>query len=180
MLTTLTWLSWNPPSIAQDPQTALIPVEAAAIARELSNVLLPDRTPLNVDLLDIPADELSPNVIRRDTISQTQLTDPSLWWGADRFGEKLLETWLAYPQQKRIDLVVNAQFWGLLDYLERYEFINHMGAIARSSHYNLRVFDRQQPDLVLGAYTCIFQAEPIICRVDLERNGSSGFRGSGL
>lgn len=142
----------------------------------LRQVLLPDREPLNLELLE--AESLDPEiVVRRDTISQTGLTEPSLWWVADQFGGKLLETWLAYPQKRRIDLVVNRQLWSLRDYLERYEFVNHMGLVARSHRYDLRVFDRQQPDLVLAAYTCLFDIEPVICTVDLERGSQSGFRG---
>ncbi|WP_144054044.1 hypothetical protein [Baaleninema simplex] len=142
----------------------------------LRQVLLPSRDPLDLELLE--AETVDPEVVvRRDTISQTGLTEPSVWWVAEQFGGKLLETWLAYPQKRRIDLVVNRQLWSLRDYLERYEFVNHMGLVARSHRYDLRVFDRQQPDLVLAAYTCLFDIEPVICTVDLERGSQSGFRG---
>lgn len=178
---TATLTTIAPSSVSSGIAAALpLPGSVAAIARDLLVAILPDRQPLQVEQLDRPAERLPDGVVRRDTLSQTDLTEPSLWWAADRFGNKLLDTWLAYPQQRRIDLVVNAQFWSLLDYLERYEFVNHMGTVARGDRYNLRVFDRQQPDLVLAAYTCIFQVEPIVCRVDMERSGSSGFRGSGF
>jgi len=151
------------------------PVWTAIVVDELYEALLPSREPLDVEQLDAEVVD-SDSVIRRDTISQTGLTEPSLWWAAEQFGGKLLENWLAYPQKRRIDLVVNRQLWSLLTYLERYQFVNRMGTIARSYRYNLRVLDRQQPDFILAAYTCHFQIDPVLCNVDLERGSQSEFR----
>lgn len=107
-----------------------------------------------------PEEICSTDVVNKDTICQTGLTVPSLWWADEQFGDKLLENWLAYPNKKRIDLIVNRQRWGLMDYYERYAFVHRMGAVVRGNSetgetgYNLRVFNRQEPALCLAAYTC--------------------------
>ncbi|MDY6940562.1 MAG: hypothetical protein SWY16_23255 [Cyanobacteriota bacterium] len=99
-------------------------------------------------------------VITRDTISQTELTVPSLWWAeeqlSDRFGTKLLNNWLAYPELRRVDLIVNRQQWAILDYLQRYAFVNQMGTVVRADRYNLRVFNSREPERPLATYTCNF------------------------
>jgi hypothetical protein len=133
-----------------------------------SPTLRPDSTPLDVNLLkpgQVPA-----GVVTAQTISLTRLTLPSLWWTqaqvADhpQFGNKLLENWIAYPgyvkDPGRVDLVVNRQLWSLLDYLQRYEFINRFSAIARSYGYNIRVFDNQAR--FAGAYTCDFSQVDVV------------------
>lgn len=51
-------------------------------------------------------------------------------------------------------MIVNRQLWSLLDYLQRYEFINRFSAIARGYGYNIRVFDNQAR--FAGAFTCDF------------------------
>ncbi len=101
------------------------------------------------------------------SISQDNLTIPSFWWAQEQisaqpqFGNKLLDTWLACPGQtnrtNRVDFVVNQQVWSLLDYLHRYDFVHHLGTVARGYGYNMRVFDRQGG--LLAAYTCGFGAE---------------------
>ncbi|MCY7322668.1 MAG: hypothetical protein LH660_12925 [Phormidesmis sp. CAN_BIN36] len=100
------------------------------------------------------------------SISQANLTIPSFWWARDQisaqpqFGSKLLDTWLACPGQNgsasRVDFVVNQQVWSLLDYLDRYDFVQHIGTVARSYGYDMRVFSRQGG--FLAAYTCNFAA----------------------
>ena len=62
------------------------------------------------------------NIITENTISQTGLTNPSLWWASERFGGQLLDTWLVCQDERRVTIIVNRQVWTLLDYLERYEF----------------------------------------------------------
>ncbi len=127
-----------------------------------STLLQPDPTPLNVTWLK--TGEVPSGVVTAQTIALTRLTLPSLWWtqaqvaANPQFGNKLLENWIAYPgyvkDPGRVDLVVNRQLWSLLDYLQRYEFINRFSAIARHYGYNIRVFDNQAR--FAGAYTCDF------------------------
>ena len=104
------------------------------------------------------------------------LAQPSLWLNRDlfasraKFSSKLFENWLVCPSTNsdrgRIDLVVNSQLWGLLDYFERYELLQQFGNGSDQpdqrfkSGYNLRVFTRQvqiqgQSQKPLATYTCL-------------------------
>lgn len=104
-------------------------------------------------------------VITANTISQTGITVPSLWFiqeqVADQFSSRLVENWLAYPGSettlRRIDLVVNPQVWSLLNYLERYTFLHRFGSTARDYRYSMRVFDPQAR--LLAAYLCDYDTE---------------------
>ena len=138
--------------------------------------LQPSNAPLELNMIFEPSN----NVVTANTINQAQFTVPSLWWSKENYQNKLLDNWIAYPsngnQAGRIDLIVNQQVWSLLDYLERYNFINQLGTVARNScskelttsalgenqlcqqGYNLRVFNYQQE--FLGAYTCNFAQQP--------------------
>lgn len=144
----------------------------------------PREPPLDVQLLQPGSQPDSEDVITAATIAERGLTIPSLWWEKEQFANsKLLDNWLAYPNEQnqddrekiggRVDLVVNRQIWSLLDYLQRYEFVNHFGSSAKEYHYNTRVFNRQGG--LLAAYTCDFDVEPSVCRIWLD---SSGFQGS--
>jgi hypothetical protein len=124
--------------------------------------LQPDLEPLDLQALN-PANT-PPGLVTAASISLTNLTIPSLWWlqaqtaDDEAYGSKLLANWLAYPSNGnrpgRVDLVVNRQFWSLLDYLDRYAFIHLFGEAARDYGYNVRVFDGQAT--LLGASTCDF------------------------
>jgi len=142
-----------------------LPAVAEIDNRCVSPLAAEDR--LKVDSLSNPSetdresdDLCQTDVVTKDTICQTHLTIPSLWWADEQFGNKLLENWLAYPNEKRIDLVVNRQRWGLMDYYERYAFVHRMGVLVRGNGetgeagYDLRVFNRQEPDICLAAYAC--------------------------
>jgi hypothetical protein len=138
----------NVPSIAQ---TASVPKFSDA--------------PLNLELLNNPKGD----VVTANTIKLTGLTTPSLWLAQEISENKLLDNWIAYPptttEPSRVDLVVNQQIWTLLDYLERYEFVNRLGNTARKDNYNLRVFN-YQGDL-LATYTCNFQTNPTPCNIQM-------------
>jgi hypothetical protein len=106
------------------------------------------------------------SVVTANTISPTGLTRPSLWWADEQFGNKLLNNWCAYPNERRIDLIVNRQIWSLLTYLERYAFVNHFGTVARDFQYNVRVFNQQNTPL--ATYTCNFSATPVSCNLQID------------
>lgn len=97
-------------------------------------------------------------VVTATTPSQSGLTVPSLWWAKEQFGGKLLYSWAAYAKENdtssHIDLLVNQEVWNLMNYLERYTFVNQFGFTASDYGYNLRVFDRQEN--LLATYTCNF------------------------
>ena len=124
--------------------------------------------PLDVCWIEENSDCTSSSlIITKDTISQIDLTVPSLWWASEQFGGKLLENWLAYPEERRVDLVVNRQRWTLLDYLQRYAFVNQMGTVARSDGYNVRIFNRQEPDMPIATYTCNFSMSLPQCEIEI-------------
>lgn len=142
---------------------------------------------------EVPAE----GVVTENTISQSGLTVPSLWWAEEQFGGNLLDYWVAYPGDaetlRRVDLMVNPQIWTQYNYLERYAFLSRFGSSASDFGYNTRVFN-WQGDL-LAAYICDFEsieadlsnpdfvpgaAVPLMpsrCRVFLDATGARALRG---
>lgn len=136
----------------------------------------PSETPLNYKLLD-PETKLSGlNVITSKTYSPNGLTRPSLWWAKDLFAGKLLSNWLAYPDENRIDLIVNRQLWSLLDSFDRYSFVNKFGTVARQYGYNTRVFTLSQPEQPLATYTCNFSTTPASCNINFGLSSQGNLR----
>lgn len=157
--------------------------------------LEPTPEPLDTDLVEqqqasMPmltpgACQVGNAVITSNTVCQSSITIPSLWWLEEQYRHlngKLVNTWLAYPDasglSRRVDLVVNQQVWSLLDYLERYKFTDWFGATARDYGFNTRVFNAQ--GRLLAAYTCAFppgssttQALPS-CRLFVDSLGKTG------
>ena len=132
----------------------LFAVAEKTLGQESSSVLSCEPN-LDTKLLDPKIKNISNNIVDITTISQTHPTIPSLWWAKeqfDPFGGKMVDNWLAYKEEKRIDLVVNFQLWSLLDYLGRYRFVDNFGNIARQYGYNLRVFSQQKRCLALYYY----------------------------
>lgn len=127
----------------------------------------PDPDP-DITLLTCPSDISQP--LPAPPLSQEQLSLPSLWLTKEQFGGKLLSHWFIDPQNPGwAILIVNRQMWGLLDYLERYQFVNYFGTIASQYHYNIQVCNRQKT-LPVALYTCEFNTTPITCKVDLGIN----------
>ncbi|MBD2464095.1 hypothetical protein H6G89_24130 [Oscillatoria sp. FACHB-1407] len=132
---------------------------AAPAARSQEPAFMTD--PLSVEL---DTALLSPEVVlqadgpimRHDTISQQDITAPSLWWANEQFGGKLVNSWLAYSgtdgNLRRVDMVVNQQVWSLYTYFERYGFVTQMGTAAWDYRYNMRIFNRDRE--LLAAYMC--------------------------
>jgi hypothetical protein len=146
---------------------AILPNNSAVSAPPQLPLIFPDPTdspityddePLDVELLKDSKRSKSSGVITADSIERFPVfrkSMPSLWWTQDQLPNKLVLNWLAYPKKKRIDLVVNPQFWNNLEYLERYQLINRYGLVARRYGYNVRIFNLKfseaQP---IVAYTC--------------------------
>ena len=132
---------------------------------QTSAIPQPSEAPLELDLLTKPKELVS----TANTINLSGLNSPSLWWAKDISENKLLDNWIAYPatenEARRVDLIVNQQIWSLLDYLERYNFINRLGITARRDSYNVRVFNYQKE--LLGTYTCSFSSSPANCKIQL-------------
>ena len=114
------------------------------------------------------------NQITDETISQSGLTNPSFWWAEERFGGQMLDSWFACRDERQLYLVVNRQIWTLLDYVERYEFVNHFGNVARGYGYNIQVFNQQQR--LLASYSCNFSVQPTNCNLWIDTIGKAGFQ----
>ncbi|NEQ22815.1 MAG: hypothetical protein F6K28_27405 [Microcoleus sp. SIO2G3] len=145
--------------------TVFIPQLASA---QTSSALEPSSEPLELDLLELDAPPLGRDLITANTISTIEVAIPSLWWAKEQFNEvggKLINNWIAYQDKKRIDMVVNAQLWTLLDYLGRYRFVNKFGTVARDYQYNVRIFNQQGERL--ATYTCNYTSELPDCELQV-------------
>ena len=128
----------------------------------------PASEPLELELLELDAPLPGRDLITANTISATEVAIPSLWWAKEQFNEvggKLINNWIAYQDEKRIDMVVNAQLWTLLDYLGRYRFVNNFGTVARDYEYDVRVFNQQGERL--ATYTCNYTPELPVCELEV-------------
>lgn len=124
--------------------------------------------PLDIELLKPDSPHNGRDIVTANTISPTGLSVPSLWWAQEQLNElegKLINNWIAYQDEKRIDLVVNRQPWTLLDYLGKYRFINKFGAVARDNNYNVRIFNQQGQ--LLATYTCNYAQTPAACEIKI-------------
>ncbi|MBW4623593.1 MAG: hypothetical protein KME17_30070 [Cyanosarcina radialis HA8281-LM2] len=154
--------------------TCSFPISVQAQTR---SALLPSTVPLEIELLEPDRSLLRNDVVTADTISKTQPTVPSLWWAKeqfDPFSGKLIGNWIAYPKENRVDVVVNRQLWTLLDYIDRYSFVNQFGTVARGYGYNIRVFNPQQA--LLAAYTCNFDTTQPDCSIWVESSEQDSLR----
>lgn len=92
------------------------------------------------------------NIVTADTASPNGTTIPSLWWTNEQFSTKLVTNWIANQKQKQIYLLVNAQSWNILDYVDRYRTIDRFGRAAHDYGYNLKICNGQK--VALADYTC--------------------------
>ena len=106
-------------------------------------------------------------------LSQTEKSVPSLWLAQKQFGGKLLDRWFIDPGNTWVIIIVNRQLWSLLDYVERYQFVNRFGTASSEYGYNLRVCNRQ--GTALAVYSC--KGDRLTCRIDLESLSNPGLRG---
>jgi hypothetical protein len=106
-------------------------------------------------------------------LSQTEKSVPSLWLAQKQFGGKLLDRWFIDPGNTWVIIIVNRQLWSLLDYMERYQFVNRFGTASSEYGYNLRVCNRQ--GTALAVYSC--NGDRSSCKIDLESLSNPGLRG---
>jgi hypothetical protein len=136
---------------------------------------------LNLDLLkssDIGKDR---NITTADTVSAAGTTTPSLWWTNEQLPPKLVTNWIANNSQKQIYLLVNTQYWSILDYVDRYRTIDRFGHAARDYGYNLKICNSEK--IVLAEYTCDSKTEAQFqpapnqnnnCQIWLNTTGQNG------
>jgi hypothetical protein len=128
--------------------------------------IAPSSAPFTPEMLQQGMCSATVSGITDTTVQQAELTEPSLWWIRDqlaaqnKYGDRLVNGWLACSgaeEVNRVDVSVNSQLWSLLDFFDRYEFIQKFGTATTGYGYNLRVFDSQGG--LLAAYTCNFNAD---------------------
>jgi hypothetical protein len=112
----------------------------------------PEICDLNLTLLKSTDLGKDPNIVTADTVSAQGTTVPSLWWTSEQFPDKLVTNWIANRQQKQIYLLVNTQYWNILDYIDRYRTIDKFGRVAQGYGYNLKICNSQK--ILLARYTC--------------------------
>ncbi len=59
------------------------------------------------------------------------MTLPSLWWTNEQFPAKLVTNWIADRTEKQIYLLINAQYWNVLDYIDRYRLVDQFVRVAQ-------------------------------------------------
>jgi hypothetical protein len=107
---------------------------------------------VNLTLLKLTDVGTDPNIITADTVSPEGKTIPSLWWTNEQLPSKLVTNWIANRSQNQIYLLVNNQYWNILDYVERYRTISRFGRVAQSYGYNLKICNDRK--ISLARYTC--------------------------
>jgi hypothetical protein len=130
------------------------------------------------------AGKTNPNIVTADTASPRGMTIPSLWWTSEQFPAKLVTNWVADRSQNQIYLIVNTEYWNILDYVDRYRTIDRFGRVARSYGYNLRICNTQK--ITIARYTCEPSADAFAtanstpaeprntCQIWLNSNDSNG------
>jgi hypothetical protein len=121
-------------------------------AQSVPNPATPAICDVNLTLLKATEIGTDPNVVTADTVSPKGTTVPSLWWTSEQFPAKLVTNWIANSRQRQIYLLVNTQYWNILDYIDRYQTIAKFGRVAQSYGYNLKICNTQK--IALASYIC--------------------------
>jgi hypothetical protein len=121
-------------------------------AQSTPNTAIPGICDINLTLLKATEIGTDPNIVTADTVSPQGTTVPSLWWTREQFPAKLVTNWIANNRQRQIYLLVNTQYWNILDYLDRYQTLAKFGRVAQGYGYNLKICNAQK--IVLASYIC--------------------------
>ncbi|MBD0267195.1 MAG: hypothetical protein ICV77_02765 [Cyanobacteria bacterium Co-bin8] len=149
-------------------------------------------------------DSIDQNSMQTDEmISPIEMSTPSLWYNRDQLpnrlgGRRLISSWIAYQTDEHslpvVDIVVNAQYWSVLNYFEQYGVINTLGQSAKDFGYNLRLYRGSLYSReLIGLHVCDFtpveltkdtlplsdRAADLPCRASLDMLGIRGFQGNG-
>jgi hypothetical protein len=115
-------------------------------------------------------------VISHQTICPFGLMLPSLWLEASWAPPQVLLGWLTTIRSSTaagwVDLVVDADNWAQLGYLDRFQFLSRFGRTATQEQYNVRLFTIEGEPL--GSFICRFDSEPARprdCQVELDYRG---------
>lgn len=127
-----------------------------------------------VDLNLLKSNFQPDTIVTADSVSAAAITLPSFWWTSEQFPAKLVTNWIADANAKEVFLLVNPQYWNILDYVDRYRLVNRFGRVARDYGYNLQLCTPQK--VTLANYTCNLQDPQASCQIwfnDLNREGLS-------
>ena len=159
-------------------------IAESAIAQNTAKIVntcnqTPDRVSLSTGERENTAqvERITNNTTNNSVESTSDITQTSFWWAAEQFDPfdgKLVQKWLANPQKHQINLVVNWQLWTLLDYLDRYRFVNQFGTVARKYGYSLSVFN--QNERCLATYKYNFVSNPPKWELYLENLGKDSLQ----
>lgn len=143
-------------------------VKATELPPPKSSLDSPPSPSLAATLCNGTAQSLSEQiVITSETVCQSGLTPPSLWWTKEQVAQelrtsgKLVSDWSAQlktaeaPGQVR--LVVNPQMWSLMDYFERYDFVSNFGLAARGFGYQTEIYNTKGTQL--ASYVCAVEED---------------------
>jgi hypothetical protein len=159
------------------------------LSQSVAELSTPDTCEVDLDLLKSKDLEADPDIVTADKASAKGTTMPSLWWTNEQLPEKLVTNWVADRSQKQVYLLVDTQYWNVLDYIDRYQTIDRIGRVVQGDGYNLKVCNSQK--ITLARYTCNnnnmgidpaapAQQFPRSCQVWLSPVGSIGQNGQGV
>jgi len=159
------------------------------LSQSVAELSTPDTCEVDLDLLKSKDLEADPNIVTADKASARGTTMPSLWWTNEQLPEKLVTNWVADRSQKQVYLLVDTQYWNVLDYIDRYQTIDRIGRVVQGDGYNLKICNSQK--ITLARYTCnnnnmdidpaaSAQQSPRSCQVWLSPVGSLGQNGQGV
>ncbi|AFY91737.1 hypothetical protein [Chamaesiphon minutus] len=125
---------------------------AIALSQSSLTPSIPEICKLDQTSLTATDRQNNPNIVTADTASPKGMTVPSLWWTSEEFPAKLVTNWVADRRQNQIYVIVNTQYWNILDYIDRYRTVDRFGRVAQSYGYNLKICNTQK--IAIAHYTC--------------------------
>ena len=145
--------------------------ELTAIAQPKADPTLPELCEVDLSLLKANLNSIPANIVTADTVSIVKMTLPSLWWASEQSPPNLISNWVADRTQNQVYLVVNPQYWNILDYVDRYAFVDRFGRVSRGYGYNLRLCTDRK--IVLAEYQCDRISNSTSCRILMNAAGQA-------
>jgi hypothetical protein len=145
--------------------------EFTALAQQKADPTLPDLCEVDLGLLKSDSKSIPAHITTADTVSLIKMTMPSLWWASEQSPPNLISNWVADRTQNQVYLVVNPQYWNILDYVDRYAFVDRFGRVSRGYGYNLRLCTDRK--IVLAEYQCDKIANSTSCRILMNAAGQA-------
>ena len=145
--------------------------ELTALAQPKADPTLPELCEVDLSLLKSNSNSIPANIVTADTVSIVKMTLPSLWWASEQSPPNLISNWVADRTQNQVYLVVNPQYWNILDYVDRYAFVGRFGRVSRGYGYNLRLCTDRK--IVLAEYQCDKISNSTSCRILMNAAGQA-------